>query len=97
VASSIGKVCRPNITIDGKLFPMAFTQANTVICDLFPVQYAVGFYTCHIHEISCEQWKAPHLVVGMAYMFHAQKFPLKAESSTLAGWNGTYIVSMKIS
>jgi len=26
------------------LFPMVFTQANTVICDLSPAQYAVGFF-----------------------------------------------------
>ena len=44
VASSIGKVSLSYITIGGRLFPMAFKQANTVICALFPVQYANGFF-----------------------------------------------------
>ena len=44
MASSIGKFCLSNITIGGRLFPMVFTQANTVICALSPVQYADAFF-----------------------------------------------------
>ena len=44
VASSIGNVCLSKITIDGRLFPMAFTQANNMICALSPIQYADGFF-----------------------------------------------------